>query len=312
METRVIFMGTPGFAVPILSSLLNKPYEVVAVYTRPDKPVGRSQQIAWSPVKKLAMEHKIPVIQPMTFKSAEVMEELASFNPELIIVAAFGHILPQEVLSLPKFGCLNLHPSLLPRHRGASPIADALLCGDEFTGVTIMLITAKIDSGSILAQREVGISFKDTTGSLISKLAQTGAQLLLETLPKWLAGELKPQTQDESQATYSRKINKNDGEIDWHLSAAELWRQVRAYNPWPGSYTWWQGKRLKIHKAIPFSKVSNSGMGDVVALQEPPEVGVVTGRGILGICQVQLEGKRQMSVSEFVRGQRDFVGSTLV
>jgi methionyl-tRNA formyltransferase len=216
------------------------------------------------------------------------------------------------VLSLPKFGCLNLHPSLLPRHRGASPIADALLCGDEFTGVTIMLITAKIDSGSILAQREVGISFEDTTGSLISKLAQTGAQLLLETLPKWLAGELKPQTQDESQATYSRKINKNDGEIHWHLSAAELWRQVRAYNPWPGSYTWWQGKRLKIHKAIPFSKVSNGGMGDVVALQEPPEVGVVTGRGILGICQVQLEGKRQMSVSEFVRGQRDFVGSTLV
>ena len=142
-------------------------------------------------------------------------------------------------------------------------------------------------------------------------LAQTGAQLLLETLPKWLAGELKPQAQDESQATCSRKINKNDGEIDWHLSAAELWRQVRAYNPWPGSYTWWQGKRLKIHKAIPFSKVSNGGMGDVVALQESPEVGVVTGRGILGLCQVQLEGKRQMSVSEFVRGQRDFVGSTL-
>jgi methionyl-tRNA formyltransferase len=263
-------------------------------------------------VKRLAIEHKIPVIQPETFKSVEVVEELADVNPELIIVAAFGRILPQEVLSLPKFGCLNVHPSLLPRHRGASPIASALLSGDELTGVTIMLITAKVDSGPILAQRKVGISLEDTTGSLTSKLAQVGAQLLVDILPEWLEGELRPEPQDENRASYSRLINKNDGEIDWHLPAVELWQQVRAYHPWPGCYTWWRGKRLKIHKAIPFGEVESDEMGKVVALREPPGVGVVTGGGILGLSQVQLEGKRQMSVSDFVRGQRDFVGSTLI
>lgn len=311
MKVRTIFMGTPQFAVTVLEFLLQGPYQVLAVYTQPDKPAGRGRPVVFPLVKKLALERQVPVIQPETFKSSEVVEKLASFHPELIIVAAFGSILPQEVLSLPKFGCLNVHPSLLPRHRGPSPIANTILCGDELTGVTIMLMDAGMDTGPILAQEKVGISFMDTTGSLGSKLADVGAKLLLETLPKWLGGELRPQAQDESRATYSKLITSKDAEIDWHLSAVELWRRVRAYNPWPSCYTWYQGKRLKIQKTIPFGDVAKGEIGEVIALTEPPGIGVVTRRGILGLCQVQLEGRREMAVNDFVRGKRDFIGSVL-
>ena len=226
-------------------------------------------------------------------------------------MAAFGSILPQGVLSLAKFACLNVHPSLLPRHRGPSPVANTILCGDELTGVTIMLMDAGLDTGPILAQKKVGISFMDTTGSLSSRLADVGAELLLETLPKWLEGELKPHAQDESQAIYSKLITSKDAEIDWHLSALELWRMVRAYNPWPSCYTWCHGKRLKIHKAIPLGDVGDGEIGEVVALAEQPGVGVVTKQGILGLCQVQLEGKREMPANDFVRGKRDFIGCVL-
>ena len=311
MKVRTVFMGTPEFAVTILESLLQSSYPVLAVYTQPDKSAGRGHQVVFPPVKKLALGRQIPVIQPETLKSSEVVGKLASFQPELIIVAAFGFILPQEVLSLPKFGCLNVHPSLLPRHRGPSPVANALLCGDELTGVTIMLMDAGMDTGPILAQEKVGISFMNTTGSLSSKLAEVGAKLLVETLPKWLGGELKPRAQDESQATYSKLITSKDAEIDWHLSAVELWQRVRAYNPWPSYYTRYQGKRLKIHKVIPFGDVAKGKIGEVVALPEPPGVGVVTKQGILGLCQVQLEGKREMSVNDFVRGKKDFIGCVL-
>lgn len=311
MKVRTVFMGTPQFAVTILESLLQNSYQVLAVYTQPDKPAGRGRPVVFPPVKKLALERQIQVIQPKTFKSKEVVEKLASFQPELIIVAAFGAILPPEVLSLPKFACLNVHPSLLPRHRGPSPVANTLLCGDEITGVTIMLMEAGLDIGPILAQEKVGISFMDSTCSLSSKLADVGAKLLLETLPKWLGGKLRPQAQDESQATHSKLITSKDAEIDWHLSALELWRRVRAYNPWPSCYTWCQGKRLEIHEAIPLDDVVEGEMGKVIALAEPPGVGVVTGNGILGLCQVQLEGRREMAVEHFVRGKRDFIGCIL-
>ena len=311
MEVRTVFMGTPQFAVTILESLLQSSCQVLAVYTQPDKPAGRGHPVVFPAVKKLALERQLPVIQPETFKSNEVVEKLASFQPELIIVAAFGAILPQKVLSLPRFACLNIHPSLLPRHRGPSPVANTILCGDELTGVTIMLMDAGMDTGPILAQEKVEVSSTNTTGSLSSKLAEVGAKLLLETLPKWLGRELRPQAQDESQATYSKLITGKDAEIDWHLSAVELWRGVRAYNPWPICYTWCQGKRLKIHSAIPCGGVAGGEIGEVIALAEPPGVGVVTGGGILGLCQVQLEGKREMSVDDFVRGKRDFFGCVL-
>jgi len=311
MTVRTVFMGTPQFAVTILESLLRSSYQVLAVYTQPDKPAGRGRPVVFPPVKKLALEQQIPVMQPETFKSSEVMEKLASFQPELIVVAAFGFILPPEVLSLPKFACLNVHPSLLPRHRGPSPVANTILCGDELTGVTIMVMDAELDTGPILAQKKVGISFMDTTGSLSSKLADVGAALLLEILPKWLEGDLKPHAQDESQAIYSKLITSKDGEIDWHLPALELWRMVRAYNPWPSCYTWCQEKRLKIHKAIPLGDGGGGKIGEVIALAEQPGVGVVTKQGILGLCQVQLEGRREMSASDFVRGKRDFIGCVL-
>jgi methionyl-tRNA formyltransferase len=311
MSSRLIFMGTPDFAVSILAALLHSPYDVVAVYTQPDKQAGRGRKVAASPVKRLAVEHNIPVIQPETLKSAEAIDGVADFKSDLIIVAAFGYILPREILSLPKFGCLNVHPSLLPQHRGPSPIAHAILCGDQTTGVTIMLMDVRMDSGPILTQRRVDMSPEDTTGALTSKLAIVGAALLRETLPKWIEGEIEPQPQDESQATYSRMITSEEAEIDWHLSAKELWRGIRAYSPWPGCYTWWQGKRLKILEAIPLGDVAGGEVGEVVALPRPEEVGVITGEGILGLCQVQPEGKRQMSVKDFVLGRKDFIGSLL-
>jgi methionyl-tRNA formyltransferase len=262
-------------------------------------------------VKKLALAREIPVIQPKTLSSGGVLEKLASFQPELIIVAAFAFILPPEVLSLPRFGCLNIHPSSLPRHRGASPVASTILWGDEVTAVTIMLMDEGLDTGPILAQEKVEVASTDTTGSLTSRLADVGARLVVETLPGWLAGELKPQVQDESQATYSKPITSEDAEIDWHLSAVELWRRVRAYSPWPGAYTWWQRRRLKIHEAVPFEGSASGALGEVVALKEAPGSGVITGRGVLGLVQVQLEGKRRMFTDSFARGRRDFIGSIL-
>jgi methionyl-tRNA formyltransferase len=311
MKVRTVFMGTPQFAVTILESLLQSSYQVLAAYTQPDKPAGRGRPVVFPPVKKLALEDHIPVVQPEDFGSSEAVEQLASFQPELIVVAAFGHILPQEVLSLPRFACLNVHASLLPRHRGPSPIANAILCGDELTGVTIMLMDAGLDTGPILAQKEVGISFMDTTGTLSSRMAGVGAALLLETLPRWLRGELKPQAQDESQATYSKLITSEDAEVDWHLSAVELWRRVRAYNPWPSCYTWCRGKRLRIHEAIPLGDEGVGRAGEVIALKKQPGIGVVTGEGVLGLCQVQMEGKRAMPANDFVRGRRDFIGCVL-
>ncbi len=311
VKARTVFMGTPQFAVTVLEALLQGPCHVLAVYTQPDKRSGRGRPVVSPPVKNLALERQIPVVQPETLKSGQVVEELASLHPELIVVAAFGLILPPEVLSLPRFACLNVHPSLLPRHRGPSPVANAILCGDELTGVTIMIMDAGLDTGPILTQKKVGISFMDTTGSLSTRLAEAGAELLLETLPKWVDGGLKPRPQDEKQATYSKLITREDAEIDWHLSAVALWQRVRAYNPWPGCHTWFQGKRLIIHKAVPFSDGVVGGIGEVIAMADEPGIGVVTGEGALGLCQVQMEGKRAMSVSEFVRGKREFVGSIL-
>ena len=307
-------MGTPEFAIPTLEYLIRSPYRVVVVYTQPDKPAGRRQRLTSSPVKRLAMVHKIPVVQPKTLKSAEVLEELAGFRPELIVVAAFGYILPQRMLALPKFGCVSVHPSLLPRHRGPSPVVDTLLCGDSLTGVTITLMDAGVDSGPVLSQKEMNISPQDTTGSLTSRLGVVGAELLKETLPKWIGGELKPKSQYEREATYSRKITSKDSEIDWNHSAINLWWKVRAFNPWPGCYTWWKGKRLKVHKCVPLGKGAKGEIGEVVDLPqlESVQVGVVTGEGVLGLCQVQLEGKRQMSIDEFLRGKKDFLGSILV
>jgi len=311
MAVRIVFMGTPEFAVPTLESLLHNGYTISAVCTQPDKAAGRGRPVVSSPVKRLALERQIPIIQLETFESSKVVEELASLRPELIIVAAFGCVLPPQVLSLPKFGCLNVHPSLLPRHRGPSPVASAILRGDEVTGVTIMLMDAGLDTGPIMAQEKVGITCADTTGSLSAKLADLGAKLLLRTLPRWLGGDLKPQAQDQCQATYSKLLTNKDAEVDWGLSALELWRMVRAYTPRPGCHTWYQGKRLKINGAVPLPAGKDGEIGRVIVLTEQPRIGVVTKDGILGLRQIQLEGRREMSAADFVRGKRDFIGCIL-
>ena len=306
-------MGTPEFAVFILESLLDSPYDIVAVYTQPDKKAGRGQEVTSSPVKKLAVKYGLRVVQPQTLKVPEEMELLKSLAPELIVVAAYGQLLPPGVLTLPKYGCLNIHPSLLPRHRGPSPIVTAILQGDEVSGVSIMLMDTGLDTGPILRQREIAISDKDTAGSLTDKLSKLSAELLLETLPLWLERKIEPQPQDKTRATYTKKINKEDGEIEWQLPAVEIWRRVRAFNPFPGCYTWYQGRRLKIWEAIPLAATAILEVGRVVALPSnfPTSVGVVTGDGVLGLFQLQMEGKRRMSAAEFIRGQRDFVGYCL-
>ena len=308
---RIVFMGSPQFAIPALGALLRSEYKVIAVYTQPDRPGGRGQKVLPSPVKTKALEHDLPIFQPKSLRRAAEIATLKGLNPDATVVAAYGLILPQEVLDIPPYGCINIHPSLLPKYRGPSPIAYAILNGDTVTGVSIMLLDAGMDSGPILSQKEVAIEPKDTTGSLASKLAEVGASLLMEVLPLWLAGGLKPMPQDESKASYTKQFTKSEGEIDWRLPAKEIERRIRAFQPWPGCYTYWQGKVLKIIEAMPIAYEGVSELGKVISLPKSyvAEVGIQTGDGVLGLLLIQLEGRRAISAVDFVRGQRDFIGS---
>src|ERR1700694_1867370 len=252
---RIIYMGTPQFAVPPLEALIQGAdpgavlpdgYEIVTVITRPDKPVGRGQEIVFSPVKQAALARGIPVWQPGSLKRPENIEALAAYSADLYIVAAFGQIMPQAVLDFPRYGTLNIHASLLPRYRGVSPISEVILQGENQAGVTIMLIDAGIDTGPILLKRAIPIAEDDTTGSLTAKLATLGASALLAALPLWVAAALQPQPQNEQEASYTHMLRKEDGVIAWHRSATTLAREARAYSPWPGFYTTWRGKLLKI------------------------------------------------------------------
>ena len=248
MDTRIVFMGSPEFAIPVLKSLVDH-FQVVGVVTQPDRPAGRGKALTPPPIKKLALDLNIPYIQPQRLKDPKAMQQLHEWRPQVIVVAAFGQILRQTVLSLPPYGCINVHASLLPRWRGASPVQSAILHGDEETGITIMLMDAGVDTGPILSQRSIPILPEDTGGSLSQRLAQLGADLLLETLPKYLEGSIEPQPQNESVATYAPMLSKADGLIDCNQSAEVLARKVRAYNPSPGTYILWDNLILKIHLA---------------------------------------------------------------
>jgi len=285
---------------------------VVAVYTQPDKPAGRGRGLVPPPVKRKALQLGLTVQQPASLRQPEEAQRLADLHPEVIVVAAFGQLLPQNILDIPPFGCLNVHPSLLPRHRGPAPVAAAILADDEVTGVSIMLLDKGMDTGPLLAQEQVAILSQDTTGSLTARLAQVGARLLMQTLPLWLEGKIAPQPQDNKKATYSKPIAKESGRIDWRLPAVELWRRVRAFQPWPGCYSTWRGKVLKVIEAVPLPGGAGE-IGRVVAIEgsQSATIGVHTGEGILGLLQVQLEGKQVMAAEEFVRGQRDFLGALL-
>lgn len=309
-RVRVVFMGTPEFAVPTLEGLLTE-HNVLAVVTQPDRPAGRGRVLTPPPVKEVASSHDVPIFQPTALREdGELLECLRNLEPQVIVVAAFGMLLPPAFLSLPPRGCLNVHASLLPRHRGAAPVARAILAGDRETGVTIMLMDEGLDTGPILSQARCPIAEEDTTGSLTARLAELGRDLLLDTLPRWVAGEITPQPQDEVLATYAPALRKADAEMDWTKPAVVLAREVRAFNPWPGSYTFWRGRRIKVLRA---RVVKGLGDGDapgkVVWVQGLP--GVLTGDGILLLEEVQPAGKPPMSGAAFCRGQRDLVGSVL-
>ena len=309
---RVIFMGSPEFAVPPLGHLILSQYHIVAVYTQPDKPAGRGRSQVPTPVKRAAITWKLPVMQPASLKEPEVVAQLADFHPDVIVVAAFGQILPQSVLDLPRYGCINIHPSLLPRFRGASPVASAILAGDEFTGVSLMLLDKGVDTGPILDRAQISISAKDTTGSLTAKLSLLAARLLPEVLSRWARGELTPQPQNEDEVVYSAPISKEESEIDWHLPAADIWRRVRAFQPWPGCHTRWRGKQFKIIEAVPLPGEGTFEAGQVVATEgAKADCGVGSGEGVLGVSKVQLEGRRAMTAAEFLRGQREVIGAIL-
>ena len=318
MSLRIVFLGTSGFALPALQRLVESEYEIAGVCTQPDRPAGRGRLERPSPVKEIALRYGLPVFQPPRIGAPESVEALAALRPDAMVAAAYGQILRQPVLDVPPCGVLNIHPSLLPRYRGASPVAAAILAGESETGVTIMLMVLALDEGPILSQRRVAIDPRDTTGTLTERLAREGADLLMETLPGYIDGSLKPRPQDASLASYVSTVRKEDGLIDWALPAVQIWRQVRAYNPWPGAYTHLDGPVLRIHEAWPLAGESGELSGTVVAL--PPSVdeaardagfAVQTGEGLLAALRVQKEGRRAVPAKEFLHGERGLLGRRL-
>ena len=305
----IVFMGTPPFAVATLN-MLAEAHAVTGVVTQPDRPAGRGRGVRPSAVKRAALELGLPTFQPPSLCTDEALAQLAAWTPDVIVVAAFGQLLAQDVLDLPPFGCLNVHASLLPRWRGAAPVAAAILAGDDVTGVTIMQLDAGLDTGPLLAQREAAIRPHDTRAVLTQRLSYLGAQLLADTLPAYLTGDLQPQPQAESQATLADRLRKEDGELDWARSAVELDRRIRAFAPWPGTFTTWHGRRLKVLEAAPLADWQGSELPGTV-VEAGSEVAVAAGEGALRLEKVQLAGKRAMEIGTFVRGQRDFVGSRL-
>jgi methionyl-tRNA formyltransferase len=317
----IVFFGTPAFAVPSLRRLAAGGIQIAAVYTQPDRPAGRGRHTAPPPLKTTALELGLTVRQPESLRDPAALADLAALAPEAGVGVAYGQILRQEVLDIPPRGVLNVHPSLLPRHRGASPIPAAILAGDDQTGVSVILMDAGMDSGPLLAQRAVPIADTDTTASLMERLAGLAAELLAETLPRWLRGEIEPRPQDESLATKAPLLKKEHGEIDWTLPAVDIWRRVRAYNPWPGAYTLLEGTLLHVWEAWPLPGGA-SPPGTVVLLDDaqrdalPPDAdrdafGVATGDGTLAVLVAQREGRRALSAGEFLRGMREFVGRRL-
>lgn len=303
----VIFMGTPDFAVPTLQRLIDE-HDVIGVVTQPDRPVGRKQQLQQPPIKQVALAQGIPVYQPEKLRKREAIEPLRAMGvPDVYIVAAFGQILPQSVLDIPHHGSINVHASLLPRWRGAAPIQASIREGDAETGVTIMLMDAGLDTGPMLSKRALPIAADETGASLHDKLAAVGADLLSETLPRYLNGEVQPQPQDDALATLAPQIQKQDGEIDWAQSAAHIDQLVRAFTPWPGTYTTWAGARMKILSG----SVSAGTAAPGAVIERGGAVAVGTGDGLYVPAQVQLAGSRAVSIEDFVNGRSDFIGATL-
>jgi len=294
-------MGTPDFSVPTLKRLIESDHEVAAVVTQPDKPKGRGKEIQMPPVKEVALQHQIPVYQPVRARDADFIEEMRALQPDVMVVIAFGQLLSAELLDVPKHGCINIHASLLPKYRGASPIQWAVINGEKESGIMTMMMAEGMDTGDILDTLTVTLDEKETGGSLFDRLSLLGGDLLLQTLQKMEDGSLVRTPQDDTQATYVRKISKTLGDIDWSMPAREIERLIRGLNPWPSAYTHWNGKLLKIWEADVLEE-SEAGTPGQVTEASGDVLKVQTGDGVLRINCLQLEGKKRMDTAAFLRG----------
>lgn len=306
MSLRIVFAGTPEFSVPSLQALIDSEHQVLAVYTQPDRPFGRGQHLHKSPVKQLAEQYDIPIHQPKSWKIQDVADQLSAYCPDVIVVVAYGMLVPQNILDLPKFGCINVHASLLPRWRGAAPIQYAIKSGDDLTGVTIMQMNAHLDRGDILATREVQLGFHETAQHLHDSLAKLGPPALLEVLAQCEAGTLNPQFQDEGMSTYADKLTKNEARVDWNLPSAPIERMVRAFNPWPVAFTTVHDQDMKIWSSeVVHEHKSNHVPGTIISATEQG-IEVATGDGILRILEVQFPGGKRLPVADVLHSKQDW------
>lgn len=315
IKLRTVFMGTSDLSEAILKSLIEKEYNLVGVFTKPDQKIGRKQELTAPLVKKLAEEKNIPVFQPLKFNS-EAVESLKELKPDLVIVAAYGKIIPTSALEIPGFGCINVHVSLLPKFRGPSPIQNAILQGETETGITIMLMDEGVDTGDILTQEKVAISPEDNTETLTQKLSKEGSKLLLKTIPLWVEQKIDPQPQDETRATFCELIEREDGKIYWTNTAEEIFNRYRALTPWPGIFSHYESgsglvriklNSIKLQKTDPIEKKK---IGEVFEIGD--DIGVQTSSGVIILKELQKEGKKSTDAKSFVNGQAGFIGTILV
>ncbi len=301
---KIIFAGTPDFAAEALKALLNSEHRVIAVYTQPDRPAGRGRKLTYGPVKQLALDHQIPIKQPKSLKGEPEQAELLQLDADLMVVVAYGLLLPQAVLDAPRLGCINIHASLLPHWRGAAPIQRAILAGDLESGVTIMQMEAGLDTGPMLHTLRCRIHDDDTGGALHDRLAVLGAQALLEVLPNLAAGAITPEQQDDALANYASKLDKQESQIDWGLPALEIDRKVRAFNPWPVAQADFQGKVMRIWETQVIEAGTQSVPPGTVVSTGKDGIDVATGRDLLRIRKLQMPGKRAMAAADFLNAHR--------
>ncbi len=306
---KIVFMGTPEFAVPSLNALLSSNKDVAAVVTQPDKPSGRGKKLTAPPVKAAALNSGLKVLQPERIKDAVFVNTLKEINPDVIVVAAYGKILPKDIIRLPRYGCINVHASLLPKYRGAAPINRAIINGDKETGITIMQMDEGLDTGSILLQKGIEIAKEDTAGTLTDKLSKLGAELLIEGLNAIEKGEIKPTPQDNSMATYAPMLKKEDGQIDWTKGAEDIYNMVRGMDPWPGAFTYYNGELLKVWKTSHGNSRSGK-LGEILSVNKEG-IDVASKDGVISIIEIQPANKKRMAVSEFLRGHRIEAGVIL-
>jgi methionyl-tRNA formyltransferase len=303
---RLVFAGTPDFAATALRSLLETDHEVVAVYSQPDRPSGRGRKLTPSPVKQVALDAGIPVFQPESLKTPEAQAQLQALNADVMIVAAYGLILPQAILDTPRYGCLNIHASLLPRWRGAAPIQRAIAAGDRETGITIMQMAAGLDTGDMLVKVATPIEESDTGGSLHDRLADMGGQAIVDALDRLEAGTLNPEPQNDDQACYAHKLSKDEGHIDWTEDATAINRRIRAFNPWPGTYTDADDLRIRIHAAEVIDITSDRHPGTVIN-RSRDGIDIACGLDVLRVTRLQLSGSRPQSASDLINGGKDIL-----